>query len=86
MPGKCSKKFSKFQLVVGLHAHTTDGHFPVVSHASQKIIVRVSAHRPPNQELLTIFFLQASNPGQFESDYSEMCWQKGQSQVRSESS
>lgn len=30
-----------FQLVVGLHAHTTHGNFPVISHASQKIIVRV---------------------------------------------
>ncbi|ERL90242.1 myelin regulatory factor-like protein isoform X2 [Dendroctonus ponderosae] len=60
--GKPNPEQRYFQLVVGLHAHTTDGHFPVVSHASQKIIVR------------------ASNPGQFESDYSEMCWQKGQSQ------
>jgi hypothetical protein len=30
------------QLVVGLHAHTTNGNFPVISHASQKIIVRAS--------------------------------------------
>lgn len=29
------------QLVVGLHAHTSHGHFPVASHASQRIIVRV---------------------------------------------
>lgn len=31
-----------FQLVVGLHAHTQSGHFPVISHGSEKIIVRVS--------------------------------------------
>lgn len=30
------------QLVVGLHAHTTTGNFPIISHASQKIIVRAS--------------------------------------------
>lgn len=30
-----------FQLVVGLHAHTQSGHFPVISHGSEKIIVRV---------------------------------------------
>ncbi|XP_023172611.2 uncharacterized protein LOC115483361 isoform X2 [Drosophila hydei] len=31
-----------FQLVVGLHVHTTSGHFPVVSHGSERIIVRAS--------------------------------------------
>lgn len=31
-----------FQLVVGLHAHTHSGHFPVVSQGSERIIVRVS--------------------------------------------
>jgi hypothetical protein len=31
-----------FQLVVGLHAHTYTGYFPIVSHASEKIIVRAS--------------------------------------------
>ncbi|KAJ8939737.1 hypothetical protein NQ314_011023 [Rhamnusium bicolor] len=34
--------FFFFKLVVGLHAHTTNGNFPVISHASQKIIVRAS--------------------------------------------
>lgn len=31
-----------FQLVVGLHVHTTSGHFPVASHGSERIIVRAS--------------------------------------------
>ncbi|KAH8348444.1 hypothetical protein KR084_007470, partial [Drosophila pseudotakahashii] len=31
-----------FQLVVGLHVHTHSGNFPVVSHGSEKIIVRAS--------------------------------------------
>lgn len=31
-----------FQLVVGLHVHTISGNFPVVSHGSEKIIVRAS--------------------------------------------
>lgn len=31
-----------FQLVVGLHAHTHSGNFPVVSQGSERIIVRVS--------------------------------------------
>ncbi|XP_031628349.1 uncharacterized protein LOC116344084 isoform X2 [Contarinia nasturtii] len=31
-----------FQLVVGLHAHTHSGNFPVVSQGSEKIIVRAS--------------------------------------------
>lgn len=31
-----------FQLVVGLHAHTHSGNFPVISHGSERIIVRVS--------------------------------------------
>jgi myelin regulatory factor len=31
-----------FQLVVGLHAHTFSGYYPVVSHASERIIVRAS--------------------------------------------
>lgn len=30
-----------FQLVVGLHAHTHSGDFPVISHGSERIIVRV---------------------------------------------
>lgn len=30
-----------FQLVVGLHAHTHSGNFPVVSQGSERIIVRV---------------------------------------------
>lgn len=34
-----------FQLVVGLHAHTQSGHFPVISHGSEKIIVRVRIRR-----------------------------------------
>ncbi|KAJ8949188.1 hypothetical protein NQ318_021681 [Aromia moschata] len=40
--GKPNPEQRYFQLVVGLHAHTTNGNFPVVSHASQKIIVRAS--------------------------------------------
>lgn len=31
-----------FQLIVGLHAHTHSGHFPIVSHGSERIIVRAS--------------------------------------------
>lgn len=31
-----------FQLVVGLHAHTYSGYYPVISHASERIIVRAS--------------------------------------------
>lgn len=31
-----------FQLVVGLHAHTHSGHFPIISHGSERIIVRAS--------------------------------------------
>lgn len=31
-----------FQLVVGLHVHTASGDFPIVSQASDKIIVRAS--------------------------------------------
>jgi hypothetical protein len=31
-----------FQLVVGLHAHTFTGYFPIISHASERIIVRAS--------------------------------------------
>lgn len=34
-----------FQLVVGLHAHTHSGHFPIVSQSSERIIVRVSFDR-----------------------------------------
>lgn len=33
-----------FQLVVGLHAHTHSGNFPVISHGSERIIVRVSSN------------------------------------------
>lgn len=33
-----------FQLVVGLHAHTHSGNFPVVSQGSERIIVRVSGN------------------------------------------
>lgn len=40
--GKPNPEQRYFQLVVGLHAHTPDGNFPIVSHASQKIIVRAS--------------------------------------------
>ncbi|XP_076254672.1 uncharacterized protein LOC143192835 isoform X3 [Rhynchophorus ferrugineus] len=40
--GKPNPEQRYFQLVVGLHAHTSNGNFPVVSHASQKIIVRAS--------------------------------------------
>ncbi|XP_031330004.1 myelin regulatory factor homolog 1 isoform X2 [Photinus pyralis] len=40
--GKPNPEQRYFQLVVGLHAHTTHGNFAIVSHASQKIIVRAS--------------------------------------------
>ncbi|XP_030749081.1 myelin regulatory factor isoform X2 [Sitophilus oryzae] len=40
--GKPNPEQRYFQLVVGLHAHTSNGNFPIVSHASQKIIVRAS--------------------------------------------
>ncbi|CAG9814774.1 unnamed protein product [Phaedon cochleariae] len=40
--GKPNPEQRYFQLVVGLHAHTTNGNFPIVSQASQKIIVRAS--------------------------------------------
>lgn len=31
-----------FQLVVGLHAHTNTGNYPIISHGSERIIVRAS--------------------------------------------
>lgn len=40
--GKPNPEQRYFQLVVGLHAHTTHGNFAIVSQASQKIIVRAS--------------------------------------------
>ncbi|KAF5290050.1 hypothetical protein FQA39_LY14831 [Lamprigera yunnana] len=40
--GKPNPEQRYFQLVVGLHAHTTHGNFAIISHASQKIIVRAS--------------------------------------------
>ncbi|XP_066148831.1 myelin regulatory factor-like protein isoform X1 [Euwallacea fornicatus] len=40
--GKPNPEQRYFQLVVGLHAHTSNGNFAVISHASQKIIVRAS--------------------------------------------
>ncbi|XP_045467204.1 myelin regulatory factor-like protein [Harmonia axyridis] len=40
--GKPNPEQRYFQLVVGLHAHTASGNYPIVSHASQKIIVRAS--------------------------------------------
>ncbi|XP_017769235.1 PREDICTED: myelin regulatory factor isoform X2 [Nicrophorus vespilloides] len=40
--GKPNPEQRYFQLVVGLHAHTAHGNFPIISHASQKIIVRAS--------------------------------------------
>ncbi|XP_063220444.1 myelin regulatory factor isoform X2 [Bacillus rossius redtenbacheri] len=62
--GKPNPDQRYFYLVVGLHAHCADNlDYPVVSHASERIIVRA-------------FLFQASNPGQFESDV-ELCWQKG---------
>lgn len=80
--GKPNPDQRHFQLVVGLHAHTMDQHYPVASHASERIIVRV-------QVILLLFkfhkriimltfehFLKASNPGQFESDV-DLCWQRG---------
>lgn len=75
--GKPNPEQRYFQLVVGLHAHTTNGHFPVVSHASQKIIVRVTHYYYFFYSFNYVRIFQASNPGQFESDV-ELCWQKGQ--------
>lgn len=43
--GKPNPDQRHFQLVVGLHAHTMDHHYPVASHASERIIVRVSRVR-----------------------------------------
>ncbi|XP_044763385.1 myelin regulatory factor [Coccinella septempunctata] len=40
--GKPNPEQRYFQLVVGLHAHTASGNYPIVSQASQKIIVRAS--------------------------------------------
>ena len=41
--GKPNPDQRYFYLVVGLHAHCTDNsHYPVASHASERIIVRVS--------------------------------------------
>ncbi|KAK4878641.1 hypothetical protein RN001_011147 [Aquatica leii] len=40
--GKPNPEQRYFQLVVGLHAHTTHGNFAIISQASQKIIVRAS--------------------------------------------
>lgn len=40
--GKPNPEQRYFQLVVGLHAHTAHENFPVISYASQKIIVRVT--------------------------------------------
>ncbi|XP_025191683.1 myelin regulatory factor-like protein isoform X1 [Melanaphis sacchari] len=60
--GKPNPDQRYFYLVVGLHAHCINDHdYPIVSYASERIIVRV---------------IQASNPGQFESD-AELCWQRG---------
>lgn len=44
--GKPNPEQRYFQLVVGLHAHTTHGNFPIASHAGQRIIVRVSTSFP----------------------------------------
>lgn len=81
-----------FQLVVGLHAHTHSGDFPVMSQGSERIIVRVSAGfawarisrvpttwQIPSTSLTFRSTPQASNPGQFESDV-ELCWQRGVTQ------
>ncbi|XP_050430829.1 myelin regulatory factor-like protein isoform X2 [Adelges cooleyi] len=60
--GKPNPDQRYFYLVVGLHAHCINDHdYPIISYASERIIVRV---------------IQASNPGQFESD-AELCWQRG---------
>ncbi|KAK6645424.1 hypothetical protein RUM43_001701 [Polyplax serrata] len=40
--GKPNPDQRYFYLVVGLHAHTCDSNYPVVSHASERIIVRAS--------------------------------------------
>ncbi|XP_015586527.1 myelin regulatory factor isoform X4 [Cephus cinctus] len=66
--GKPNPDQRYFHLVVGLHAHTADqASYQVVAHASERIIVRA--------------FVQASNPGQFESEGSavgaEGGWQRG---------
>ncbi|XP_024083163.1 myelin regulatory factor isoform X2 [Cimex lectularius] len=77
--GKPNPDQRYFYLVVGLHAHCTDSsHYQIASHASERIIVRVSL---PSASLkrktnTIIKFRQASNPGQFEND-GEAVWQRG---------
>lgn len=39
--GKPNPDQRYFYLVVGLHAHTCDNNYPIISHASERIIVRV---------------------------------------------
>ena len=34
--------YRHFALVVSVHAYTQNGHYPVISHVSERIIVRVS--------------------------------------------
>ncbi|XP_060570604.1 myelin regulatory factor-like isoform X3 [Ruditapes philippinarum] len=54
-----------FQLVVALHAHSGENSYLIAGSVSAKIIVRV------------VFSIQASNPGQFDSDMEATHWTKG---------
>ncbi|KAJ8023441.1 Myelin regulatory factor [Holothuria leucospilota] len=40
--GKPNPDQRYFMLVVGVHAHTDNGHYPIASHVSERIIVRAS--------------------------------------------
>lgn len=52
--GKPNPDQRYFYLVVGLHAHCSDSnHYPIVSHASERIIVRVSIVRIVSNSLIT---------------------------------
>lgn len=44
-----------FQLVVGLYAHTHSGNFPIISHGSERIIVRVSYYI--NKKIINFIFI-----------------------------
>lgn len=71
-----------FQLVVGLHAHTHSGHFPVVSQGSERIIVRVSdspicilLRRPNVSEIeLNNFHVSSCRAGIKSRSIRKRCW------------
>nr|XP_033784757.1 myelin regulatory factor isoform X2 [Geotrypetes seraphini] len=67
--GKPNPDQRYFMLVVAIQAHTQNQNYTVAAQVSERIIVRF-----PCVPLLP---LQASNPGQFESD-SDVLWQRGQ--------